>query len=249
MCCFSRRVDFVSATRIFASPFASGRQVLVYSMRIGAPEELAMILPIPVTRGVSEDAVHFVDLQNYPAFFDDIESGFLRPAAALPPDSTRGSARTTLKVIEVGDFVASFVPQESDFDRLDPRFRLPADVWSKLRQYAMYGFAVFELKPGRARIHPMAFTFPSRLSGKLFFPTVHIHDGRFHPRARFDHILYCQPTRTGQRALSQWQESDAPAGRFVAVKKTHGLVAENRHLFRNEMTGILANEDVILWAT
>jgi hypothetical protein len=38
----------------------------------------------------------------------------------------------------------------------------------------------------------MALSFPVREGGKLFFPTVHIHDGKVHPTERFDHTLYAQ---------------------------------------------------------
>ena len=87
---------------------------------------------------------------------------------------------------------ASFVPTIADFDRLDERFRLPKETWHHLPQYNKFGFAVFKLKPGEKRIHPMAFEFPRSDSKRLFFPTVHIHDGEVHATADFDHILYCQ---------------------------------------------------------
>jgi hypothetical protein len=48
MCCFSRPVEHVSNTSIFARPVAKGRQALVYTIQLNAREDLAMILPIPV---------------------------------------------------------------------------------------------------------------------------------------------------------------------------------------------------------
>jgi hypothetical protein len=51
---------------------------------------------------------------------------------------------------------------------------------------------VFQLAPGKVTVHPMAFTFPTRAPERLFFPTVHVHDGRFHTTAKFDHALYYQ---------------------------------------------------------
>jgi len=53
-----------------------------------------------------------------------------------------------LKVEQVGSFEASFVPTLADFQRLDPRFRLPDTVWQQLGRYAKYGFAIFQLKKG-----------------------------------------------------------------------------------------------------
>lgn len=247
MCCFSRPVELVAATRIFARPVAGGRQVIIYSMELGAPEDLAMILPISVALPSHDDAVNFVNLEGYPRLFNDMEKGFEEPPAATLGRS-RPPSVAGLKVVNVGSFVASFVPRVRDFSRLDPQFRLPSAVWEKLNQYADYGFAVFQLRRGHARIHPMAFTFPRRHLDRLFFPTVHIHDGKVHPRADFDHILYCQVSRSGQRALADWRESDLPAGRFVDRRKARDLVVSDHHVFRRQMKGTFANEDVLLAA-
>src|SRR5208282_3784680 len=98
------------------------------------------------------------------------------------------------------------VPTMDDWDRLDERFRLPTGVFDGVPQYRDYGFAVFKLKATRPKswlaflgldfssqaIHPMAFEFPRADPDRLFFPTVHVHDGKFHPTAYFDHTLYFQ---------------------------------------------------------
>lgn len=93
-------------------------------------------------------------------------------------------AAAPLRVHEVGSFEASFVPSLADFSRLDARFRLPDGLWEGLPIYADYGFAVFKLKAGERKVHPMAFEFASRDRRQLFFPTVHIHDGQIAERAR-----------------------------------------------------------------
>ncbi len=92
-------------------------------------------------------------------------------------------------------YVASFVPSVADFVRLDPRFRLPEVLFDAVPHYADYGFAVFQLAPGKVTVHPMALRFPTRDPDRLFFPTVHVHDGRFHAKAKFDHALYFQTPR------------------------------------------------------
>ncbi len=250
MCCFSRPVTSVSQTRIFARPAFDGRQVLVYGMQLDAPEDLAMILPLPVGRDAREDAVAFVNLEKYPRFFDDLEAGFPQPAAAAPLGFSERASRSapTLAVVEVGSFVASFVPRIADFDRLDMRFRLPPGVWEKIGAYADHGFAVFQLRKGNARIHPMAFTFPNALGSQLFFPTVHIHDGKVHPRADFDHVLYCQASKMGRAALTEWSASDVPAARFVDVARARKLVLGDRHVYRRFIGGEHKNQDVLLAA-
>ena len=147
MCCFSQPVELVSDTNIFARS-ANGRQFLVYSMRYAAATDLAMVLPLPVPPNPPEDAVRFINLERYPAFFDDLSRGFpVRVARSLSEATlslSRGAPK--LQVHDVGSFEASFVPRIEDFDRLDERFRIPRDVWDRLPTYHDYGFAVFKLK-------------------------------------------------------------------------------------------------------
>src|ERR1044071_5692182 len=81
MCCFSKPVKLVADTNIFARGGEQGRQFLVYSMTVGAPEDLAMILPIPVPANSKEDAVKFINLEKYPEFFAELRDGFPLPPA------------------------------------------------------------------------------------------------------------------------------------------------------------------------
>lgn len=245
MCCFSREVRSVSATRIFARHLSEKRQALIYSMTIDAPTEVAMILPIPVAEGAKEDAVNFTDLTGYAGIFDDLD-------ACFPVQETRSfgpvpaAAGGILKVVEVGSYHASFVPTIRDFARLDSHFRLPDEVWSRIGRYDHFGFTVFQLKKGEAKIHPMAFDFPTTMRDRIFFPTVHIHDGKVHPMAHFDHMLYCQPTKLTVRAMHQWQESPSLASSQVKVKLAKGLVNGDQHVYRRAMNGRLDNTDVVL---
>lgn len=249
MCCFSRPVEFVSATRIFARPTTDGRQVLVYRMQFGATEAMAMILPIPVAAGSGENALRFIDLSNYGIFFTMMERGFPPPPNFGGSLSAPAPATRALKVMDVGNFVASFVPSVKDFEHLDERFRLAPGVWEKLGIYDRFGFAVFQLKPGRRAVHPMAFTFPTATPRQVFFPTVHIHDGKVHSEADFDHILYCQVPRAGARSVTEWQESDHPAANFLDIPRTKDCVVGDYHVFRHSIIGREPNKDVVLnWA-
>lgn len=244
MCCFSQPVDYVRATQIFARPAKGGGQYVVYSMNLKAGNDLAMILPIPTPKASKEDAVNFINLEKYADFFDEMRTGFPEPRAAAgvtkngPPPPAAPPPK--LKVIEVGSFVASFVPTVKDFSRLDEQFRLPDGTWDKLPQYKDYGFAVFKLKKGEQKVHPMAFEFPRADKSKLFFPTVHIHDGKVHDRAGFDHVLYCQGADTGMR----WRESPQPAEMFLRkLDQAKGVVDGKGHVYRHVMVGMFKNED------
>jgi hypothetical protein len=217
-------------------------------MTIEAGEDLAMILPLPTARRAGEDAVRFINLKEYPSFFRDMRKGFPEPATrafkgvdrALPPP-----AAAKLKVHEVGEFEASFVPTVRDFSRLDERFRLPDGTWEKLPLYMDYGFAVFKLKEGAKTVHPMAFEFPRRDPRTLFFPTVHIHDGEAHSKADFDHTLYCQrlDEETNTRSFYNWRESPQPAGMFMDVKNAQGLILADHHAYKLVIRGERKNED------
>lgn len=248
MCCFSRPVQSVSATKIFARDAGNGKQFLVYSMNYRAGEDLAMVLPLPVPPASKEDAVQFVDLHEYEGFFRDLESGFPQPqpvsrSRSIPTD--RIPAAAPLAVVSVGSFEASFVPQVKDFARLDPRFRMPDGVWDKLPQYKQAGFAVFKLKQSASQVHPMAFVFPRADATKLFFPTVHIHDGKVHDKAGFDHSLYCQVGHEHSKA-SGWAESPQLASSFVNISKSKGIIDGGAHCYKRELHGQLKNQDTYL---
>ncbi len=249
MCCFSRPVQFVRDTGIFARRSGERLQLLVYSMKVGAPEDLAMILPIPIAAGTREDEVGFINLEKYSNLFADFSKGFPDQSRTLsaPGNLSFGApAGSTLRVENVGNFVASFVPTVADFARLDPRFRLPDEAWKRLGLYAKFGFAVFQLKKGAGPIHPMAFAFPTARPDYLFFPTVHIHDGEVHPEAEFDHSLYCQPGKAGLRSTVPWDESPGPARAFINIGKAPGLVIADNHVFRLKLSGTLTNQDTWL---
>jgi len=213
---FSGSVKHVSNTHMFARARAAGRQVLVYSMVMDADADLAMILPLPVARGINETDVNFFDLSPYADFFEDLEK-----AVRIWRDSRSkgapqaGGPKPPLLVRNVGSFEASFAPTLADMGRLDPRFRLEPEVWHKLPIYKDFGFAVFKLRAGLKRIHPMAFEFPRRDPKSLFFPTVHVHDGHsVPPHADFDHELFFQ-SAWHPRLEQDWFTSSAPAATFM----------------------------------
>ena len=156
---------------------------------------------------------------------------------------------TCLVVFEVGSFIASFVPSLKDFARLDAQFRIPDSTWAKLPQYKDWGFAVFKLKknekPDGKKIHPMAFEFPRADPRRLFFPTVHIHDGTVPQRAKFDHMLFAQ--FSGTMVASNWEESPQPAEMFMrTIKQSQGIVAGSEHVYRKVLKGQYKNMDVVV---
>jgi len=245
MCCFSQPVIKVSNTCIFARMGSKGtNQLLAHSMHLEVSQKLAMILPIPVAKGTGENGVQFLNLEQYPHLFEDFAKGFPQPASrslAGPFGAAPEAPQGTLKVVGVGAFEASFVPTIADFSRLDERFRLPTEIWQGIPAYADFGFAVFKLKAGNERVHPMAFSFPTATPEKLFFPTLHIHDGQIHAKDEFDHTLYCQGTGLNPK---YWVESATPANRFIKHGLAQWLVHPERHVYRLSLDGLLDNGDV-----
>ena len=253
MCCFSQPILSVSATNIFARGSADGRQFLVYSMTLDAADDLAMVLPLPVKPGTEEQAVEFIDLSAYPDFFDDLQSCFPAIETLGDPISgfgLQGDAEPKLNVVQVGAFEASFVPKLKDFSRLDERYRISDRAWKKLPEYRDYGFAVFKLKSGAARIHPMAFSFPRRNPAVLFFPTVHIHDGEVHEAAEFDHTLYFQCSRPmenpEQWLMPGWAPSWNVVRAYMKWIRTHGVILPDQHCYRTQLRGRLPNRDTFV---
>ena len=248
MCCFSgtRIVEEVKNTRIFARLGEHGNQTLIYSMSISAKEDVAMVLPIPVKAGSNEDAVRFFDFSGYADVFEDLHQSF--PNAVTYADPFGAAPRSTrsaqLKVVTVGAYDASFVPSIADFTRLDSRFRLPDDVWAKLPGYTNFGFAVFKLRKGRHDVHPMAFSFPTKKPGNVFFPTLHIHDGEVHANEDFDHTLYLQGQNL--QVSNHWEESRGIAVQKVKCSLTHGMIRPEMHVFRRTIRGNFPNGDIVI---
>lgn len=261
MCIFTQPVISVNNTQIFARLSGNESQLLAYQMNYESRDENAMILPIPVQQPATDNSLRFIDLKSYERLFDDLADGF----PFLPPLSIGCSAhfdpapRADLEVLNVGNYIASFVPTMSDFNRLDSRFRLPTETWNKLPGYRDFGFAVFQLANGSLKPHPMAFEFQTQ-NVDLFFPTVHIHDGAVHESEDFDHILYMQHAGLDSRVYGYQNSrvedestglirSKCRASQFCDIDKTDGLVLGDLLLHRKILRGKLQNKDTVFAAT
>ena len=245
MCIFSLLVSSVANTNIFTRSSIEGKQFLVYSMQYQADSQLAMILPLPTPHLPAEDAVHFIDLSGYPEFFEDMHKGFPVELSRSQPAAIALGTTSTLKVHNVGSFEASFVPHLRDFARLDSRFRLPDQAWEQMPQYKNYAFAVFKLQAGARNVHPMAFEFPRRNPRELFFPTVHVHNGVVEPKAYFDHSLYFQ-RRLRQDSPAPYTDSIAPAGNFMDIARTQGIVEADTIIQMKSIHGMESNRDLVI---
>jgi len=242
MCIFMGGIDYVTSTRIF-SRIESNRQAIKYDMYLSTNVETAMVLPIPVAAGQGDTSVEFVNLSEYENIFDDLEGLF--PKMRSPSiDTFSAGASLSLEVVQVGVFEASYVPTPNDFSRLDSRFRLNAAFFKKMPAYNDYGFVVFQLKPGQSQVHPMAFWFPTRDTSRLFFPTVHMHDGEVHDYDEFNHVLYAQGVIPKHPGLTL--TNDVVGGQKIKtiMKKSKGLVSSESEVYKQELSGNLQNKDI-----
>lgn len=240
MCCFSGDEEIVvRGTNIFARVHPSGEQALIYQMNINAPSTVAMVLPIPIRAG---GRFRFYDLSSYPTIFADLLSLFPRPRSKGGDlDLLDGGDDEVLAVERVGVFEASWVPSRKDFSRIDRRFRLRDDVWTALPSYDGWGFAVFQLTAGSHNVHPMAFAWETQFASRAFFPTVHVHDGKVHAQAWFDHTLFLQvsPSHTSPA----WTASRAPADTVVDTTRAQGLVGGRQRVYTTLLSGQKDNSD------
>jgi hypothetical protein len=125
--------------------------------------------------------------------------------------------------------------------------------WPKF--FAEWGYAVVKLGPlaQLTGIHPMALEFPRRDPERVFFPTVHVHDGEVHPRAKFDHQLYCQDVEgvrrnhwyRAVRNRSPWVESSMPL-KDVAFESVKEILRVDQPCYRTELEGMHPNEDIVI---
>ena len=257
MCCFSGAVEHVADTKIFARLTGSGSQFLVYEMTYKSQQPTAMILPLPTALPALEDSVRFIALDGYRDFFVDLAGAFPSVAGIGCGVSPSINTSIDLQVHEVGDFIASFVPSIDDFARLDPQFAIPKSTWEKIPRYSDYGFAVFQLKELSGRPHPMAFEFKTRWSDRVFFPTVHIHDGEVHTHENFDHMLFLQHAGFDSVVGPYVQafatdhatgfiRSKAAATKFSSISKAQGILEPHLLLHRMDLAGTLPNEDQLI---
>lgn len=207
-------------------------------MDVNFDKPVAMILPIPVSNH-KEDAVEFVNLKPHAKFFEDLDTPFVVHSRGM---RSKCLSEPTLKVHEVGDYIASFVPHRLFFRRLDEAFRLEENVWNDLPQYANFGFAVFQLNKkdeGTNHYHPMGFTFPTKTPEQLFFPTVHVHNGKIPKREAFDHALYFQSNGSPKAEKSYY-----PASKFIKSE----LVDPEKHVYKRRIHAIMENKDIYVEA-
>lgn len=275
MCIFSREVKSVSATKIFASiayadlpwigpgrrPYV--RQTLVYENQYAASDELAMVLPIPAALGSS--SIELIDMSSRRKFFEALEALFSDPYTKSLGGRGRFMTRGgPLPVISCGDYLVSICPRQEDMKQLHPMFQVDSDIWDdeSLQHYRSYSFVVAKLKAGTQKMSPLAFSFVSKLASAVYFPTLHVHDGRLPARAEFDHTLYLEaPPYSSVSQLERDSQFEAVYGgpgeawelyKGWRIRESdvsdplEGFLHNDRHLTRRVINGEQHNGDILV---
>ena len=150
MCIFTQPVISVNNTQIFARLSGTGTQLLAYQMKYESASDNAMILPLPVKQPANESSLRFIDLKNYDLLFEDLDAGFPyhQPPSGIGCSATKDAVSAdALNVFEVGNYIASFVPSISDFERLDPQFRCRTRLGRTSRTMNILVLPCFSLLP------------------------------------------------------------------------------------------------------
>lgn len=230
MSSFSGNLTHLSNTRIFARATPEGKQYLVYQMDYAADEDIALVLPLPIPPNTPPDAVRFIDMVNYRAFFVDMDKGFpYTRGLQLVPGKTRDNARAE----------PVFLSSAAEFATLEAPFRIPQETWDKLPEYNDFGFAVFKIFAKAPLRSPVAVEFPMRNPNLLYFPTLHIRNGEAAEEANFDLDLFCQ-------ARAGWLRTYDVASSFMNISKAQGVLDPGERVSRMTVQGMHPNSDILV---
>jgi len=190
-------------------------QLTVFQTFAYAREPATVCLPLPVPAD-GEPACRAISMGSYPGFFADLAGAF--GAEEPPPPS---SARV--------DFhAAADAPLPDGF----------LAAWSG---YRSYHFASFSLPGEGWSTVLVAFSFASRFSGALYFPTLHSAGGSGDAHTAQETTLYAQSSH----ALDDWwQRTPSEARSFMS--RSRGIVDAYRPCFRGQLSGTQPNGDRVV---
>ena len=178
MCIISGPVKTVSNTQIFVGCNKDrSRQITVYGNEVdNISHSNAMILPVPFPK-----TVELINLSNYKDIFSDCMQDFSTPRSAFQnyeSDGLRANSSRSLQVHNVGSYAMSIAHNLADLDRVNSNvFTLHPDCKSVLTKHYSdphWGFIICQLKGGKQKYHPIAYSHAT-LNGKYFIPTLHHH--------------------------------------------------------------------------
>jgi hypothetical protein len=180
MCMISLPVDTVSKTKIFVGLNADKtRQLTVYSNFVANKSKLnAMVIPVPYP-----NLVNFHDFSGNVKFFKDVDKSFVLEQTILTTKGSRGfsydcSLNSTLKVMDVGSYKVSLVPQFSDMCHLNEDYFILSEeikfILGHMYSESYWGYIVFILADESKEYHPFGFSHQV-IHNTVYVPTRHFH--------------------------------------------------------------------------
>ena len=242
MSIFSQPIDTAADVNLFAR-MVGDRQHLVVGMRLSAPTDVALVIPLPIRRGCGDHEVQLTSLDDSRAFFAALATGFAPPVSARDRrDDEDEDAPRTVRYAQAQPIQTSYVGSTSQLARIDENYHLPRAVLAAQPQYGDYGFLIHVLPAGQAvRVTPLAVCGPARDPSRLYLPTLVAAGGPAPDVVLQDATIYTQHIHH----LSL-DESKNPAGDFVNTSVTGDLVDPEHLVQRKVVYGSNANADTFL---
>ncbi len=239
----------VSRTKILVAPdYHRLSQLTVYSNEVETnTKNNMMLLPVP-----NPESVQFIDLSDYDDIFTDLEMHF-------GSRGSRGGGLTKsafLEVVSVGSYRATLVKTFKDLNNIDPEIfgKVSQNIKDILfNQYHHgnennFGYIVCKLTGGeKFKYHPFAYTHELVKSGKLFVPTLHVHDGEnAKAEEHWDHCIYSINTaKQGGDESRDNRDLYAPSGKYFDKQKISQFDSCSfKVLNKKYLSGLYENKDV-----
>jgi len=225
--------------------FEGDRQVLAMEMRVNLPRDMALIVPLPTIPNAGRDALRLLR-PGTSALFAQLQSGFSKSDSQNErrerQDDLSDSGVRTRRFVEAAPYDTLYLPSMDDFGLIDNEFQLSSQLVGAFSPYRDYGFAVLKLRAAaNARLRSIAFSFPTRDTSHLYFPTFQYRDGTVHNTVMFDVTLYAQNAEK-----SAWDGTAVEAGDFMSMDDGAEVISVERTVQRRVLYGEKANEDIWL---
>lgn len=182
MCIFSKEIDSLKKTRIFASLIKQqDRQLIVYSNEVDFNDtdgDTYMILPVPNDPGLENGGIQLHDFTSYRHIFNDLDSFF--PEINKPKARQNNNGHAPYDITIASDFntLLKMTVGSADMKQIA--------ILREMYQF-QFGFIICRMKKG-SQSYPIAFTSPF-VNGKLFIPTRQWL-GSDDKQPRWDHVVY-----------------------------------------------------------
>lgn len=267
MVLLSRPIDRPLQPQVFARWLAPGRQLLAVGLLLPADEDLAVVVPLALSRSSGSSAARLRDLSSVPSLFIELAGAFRPPDRVPKGASGNGRQVTNIATAALGQLEGTSVLGLDELRAAGGSFAGAVAAAEALPDAAELGFAAFTWRgksPGRmarwlgldARLWLMGVELDARDPTRLYFPTRFAAGGP--PPAVIDHddLLYCQVDRRHAPdfdraqiregdpiAQTGWAGARALSAELGLAAATAAIVDDAQDCFHAELYGPRPNVD------